>query len=501
MTHGLEKSDRLTVPKKRSNKAERSAAEKAEGRSLAKGNPPQDDTNRMQGRKKVNSALRRIRQAAERDRQGRFTSLLHHIYSVDMLREAYFSLKREAAPGVDGETWRHYGETLEEHLQDLSGRLARGAYRASPVQRVYVPKADGRQRPIGVPVLEDKIVQKATVAVLNQVYETEFLGFSYGFRPGRSPHDALAALDRAIFTEKVNYVLDADIRGFFDAISHEWTVKFVEHRIGDKRVIRLIQKWLKAGVLEDGTWTQAEEGTPQGGSASPLLANIYLHYVFDLWVQQWRKKWAHGDVVVVRYCDDFIVGFQHRFDAERFLAELKERFLKFSLELHPEKTRLLEFGRFAASDRKQRKLGKPETFDFLGLTHICGATREGKFTVMRKTVRQRLRAKLKGVHVELRRRLNDPIPQVGQWLRSVVNGHSQYYGVTGNFRAISRFRYAVAKLWHHVLRRRSQRARLTWERMARLIKRWLPPARIYHPARSMKQLQLDVLTRGKSPVW
>ena len=501
MMHGLEKSDRLTVPKKRSNKAERSAAEKAEGRSLAKGNLPQDDTNRMQGRKKVNSALRRIRQAAERDRQGRFTSLLHHISSVDMLREAYFSLKREAAPGVDGETWRHYGETLEEHLQDLSGRLARGAYRASPVQRVYVPKADGRQRPIGVPVLEDKIVQKATVAVLNQVYETEFLGFSYGFRPRRSPHDALAALDRAIFTEKVNYVLDADIRGFFDAISHEWTVKFVEHRIGDKRVIRLIQKWLKAGVLEDGTWTQAEEGTPQGGSASPLLANIYLHYVFDLWVQQWRKKWAHGDVVVVRYCDDFIVGFQHRFDAERFLAELKERLRKFSLELHPEKTRLLEFGRFAASDRKRRKLGKPETFDFLGLTHICGATRDGKFTVLRKTVRQRLRAKLKEVHVKLRRRLHDPIPEVGQWLRSVVNGHSQYYGVTGNFRAISRFRYAVAKLWHHVLRRRSQRARLTWERMARLIKRWLPPARIHHPARSMKQLQLDVLTRGKSPVW
>ncbi len=494
MANGLEKSDRLIRPKRLSNKAERSAAEKAEGRSLAKGNPPQDNADRMQGRKKVNSGLRRIRQAAERDRKGKFTSLLHHIYSVDMLREAYFSLKREAAPGIDGETWRHYGEDLEEHLRDLSERLARGAYRASPVQRVYVPKPDGRQRPIGVPVLEDKVVQRATVAVLNQIYETEFLGFSYGFRPGRSPHDALEALEQAIVTKKVNYVLDADIRGFFEAISHEWTVKFVEHRIGDKRVIRLIQKWLKAGVLEDGIWAQVEEGTPQGGSASPLLANIYLHYVFDLWVQQWRKKRAHGDVIVVRFCDDFIVGFQYRFDAEQFLAELKERFLKFSLELHPAKTRLIEFGRFAASDRKPRKLGKPETFDFLGLTHICGATRNGKFTVKRKTSGQRLRAKLKEVHAELRRRLHDPIPEVGHRLRLVVSGHCRYYGVTGNFRSISRFRYEVAKLWHHVLRRRSQRARLTWERMARLIKRWLPPARIYHPARSMKQLPLSVQT-------
>ena len=494
MTHGLEKSDRLTVPKKPSNNAEPSAAEEAEERSLAKGNPLQDDTDRMQSRKRVNSALRRIRQAAERDRKVKFTSLMHHIYSVDMLREAYFSLERRAAPGVDGETWRHYGEDLEEHLRDLSERLARGAYRASPAQRVYVPKSDGRQRPIGMPVLEDKLVQRATAAVLNQIYETEFLGFSYGFRPGRSPHDALEALDRAIMTTKVNYVLDADIRGFFDAISHEWTVKFVEHKIGDKRVVRLIQKWLKAGVLEDGIWTQVEEGTPQGGSASPLLANIYLHYVFDLWVQQWRRKQAHGDVIVVRFCDDFIVGFQYRFDAEQFLADLKERFLKFGLELHPEKTRLIEFGRYAVSDRKLRKLGKPETFDFLGLTHICGKTRSDKFTVRRKTIGKRLRAKLKEVRAELRRRLHDPIPEVGQWLRSVVNGHCRYYGVTGNFRAISRFRYEVAKLWHHVLRRRSQRARLNWERMARLIKRWLPRARIYQPGRSMKQLQLGVRT-------
>jgi RNA-directed DNA polymerase len=281
MTHGLEKSDRLTVPKKPTNKAERSAAEEAEGRSLAKGNPLQDDTDRMQSRTRVNSALKRIRQAAERDKKVKFTSLMHHIYSVDMLREAYFSLKRRAAPGVDGETWRHYGEDLEEHLRDLSERLARGAYRASPVQRVYVPKSDGRQRPIGMPVLEDKLVQRATVAVLNQIYETEFLGFSYGFRPRRSPHDALEALDTAIVTKKVNHVLDADIRGFFDAISHEWAVKFVEHKIGDKRVIRLIQKWLKAGVLDEGIWTQVEEGTPQGGSATPpiMLQNAPIEWV------------------------------------------------------------------------------------------------------------------------------------------------------------------------------------------------------------------------------
>src|SRR5437879_2056151 len=390
----LEESDRPVVSRKRPNKAGRPAAEAVERRGLVKGNSLQRDMHRMQGRARVKQALERIRQAAEREKGGKLTSLLHHIYSVDTLREAYYRLEREASPGVDGITWRQYGENLDANLQELSGRLARGAYRASPVQRVYIPKPDGRQRPIGVPVLEDKIVQRATVAVVNQVYEGDFLDFSYGFRPGRSAHDALEALDKAIWNQKVNWVLDADVRSFFDAMVHEWAVTFVEHRIGDKRVLRLIRKWLTAGVLEDGTWSEVEQGTPQGGSLSPLLANIYLHYVFDLWVQQWRKKRAHGDVVVVRFADDFIVGFQHRFDAEQFLAELKERFLKFSLELHPEKTRLIEFGRFADSARKLRKLGKPETFDFLGLTHICGATRKGKCTVLRKPARQRLRAKL-----------------------------------------------------------------------------------------------------------
>jgi group II intron reverse transcriptase/maturase len=411
----------------------------------------------------------------------KFTALLHHIYALDMLREAYFDLKRDAAPGVDDETWQHYGQELEENLQDLSARLKRGAYRATPVRRAYIPKADGRQRPLGLPVLEDKIVQRATVAVLNAIYETEFVGFSYGFRPGRSQHNALDALSVGLMKRHVNWVLDADIRGFFEAISHEWLVKFVEHRVGDRRVVRLIQKWLKAGVLEGGVWTQQEEGTQQGGSASPLLANVYLHYVFDLWVHQWRQRSAHGDVIVVRYADDLIVGFQHRLDAEDFLTELRERFLKFGLELHPKKTRLLEFGRFAAANRRRQGLGKPETFNFLGFTHICGKTRKGWFAVVRQTERRRLQAKLKEVKAELRRRMHAPIPDVGQWVRSVVTGHCRYYGVPGNYRALARFRFQVARLWQRTLSRRSQKGRVAWARMARLLKHWLPPAHIYHP--------------------
>jgi len=427
------------------------------------------------------SALERIRQAARRDRKMRFTALLHHIDHLDTLREAYFSLKRDAAPGVDGETWRVYGETLEDNLRDLSERLKRGAYRAKPVRRTYIPKADGRQRPLGVPVLEDKLVQRATVEVLNAIYETDFLGFSYGFRPGRSQHHALDALYTGLLTRKVNWVLDADIRGFFDAIDHGWLVKFVEHRIADRRVVRLIQKWLNAGVLEDGTRTRSEEGTPQGGSASPLLANIYLHYVFDLWVQWWRTTQARGDMIVVRYADDFIVGSQHRSEAERFLAELRERFRKFSLELHPDKTRLLEFGPFAAENHRRSGRGKPETFNFLGFTHICGKKRNGRFTVLRQTRRDRLQAKLNEVKAELRRRWHDPIPAVGQWLRSVVGGHIRYYGVPMNSQALSVFRYRVGWLWQRALSRRSQTGRVSWERMRRLIDQWLPPARVCHP--------------------
>jgi len=304
MMNGRGKSDRPVLPEKSPNKAGQPVAEVMEGRGRAKGNLLQQNASRTPCRTDAPSALEQVRQAARRDRKLRFTALLHHIYNLETLRMAYFGIKREAAPGVDGETWRHYGERLETNLQDLSDRLQRGAYRAKPVRRVYIPKADGRQRPLGVTALEDKIVQRAAVEVLNAIYESDFLGYSYGFRPGRSQHQALDALYTGLLTRQVNWVLDLDIRGFFDGISHEWLVKFVEHRIADRRVVRLIQKWLNAGVLEDGKRIRVEEGTPQGGSASPLLANIYLHYVFDLWVQAWRRKRACGDVIVVRFADD-----------------------------------------------------------------------------------------------------------------------------------------------------------------------------------------------------
>ena len=478
--HG--KSDRPAVPVKFPNNTGQPVAEGTEGRGLAKGNSPQQNASRTPSRVDALSALERVRQAARRDKKMRFTALLHHVYQLDALRAAYFGLKKEAAPGVDGETWRHYGEVLEEHLQDLAERLQRGAYRAKPVRRVYISKEDGRQRPLGVPALEDKIVQRATVEVLNAIYETDFLGFWYGFRPGRSQHHVLDALYVGLLTKKVNWVLDVDIRGFFDTIDHGWLVTFVEHRIADRRVVRLIQKWLNAGVLEEGTRTRAEEGTPQGGSASPLLANLYLHYVFDLWAQAWRQKHATGDVIVVRFADDIVLGFQVKADAERFWAELTERFRKFHLELHPEKTRLLEFGPYAADNRRRRGEGKPETFNFLGFTHICGKKRSnGRFTVIRQTIRKRLQAKLSEVKVDLRRRLHDPIPAVGTWLRSVVGGHIRYYGVPMNSPALHVFRFQVGRLWHRTLSRRSQNGRVPWDRMRRLIDRWLPPARVCHP--------------------
>ena len=429
----------------------------------------------------LQSALDRIRQTARRYGKLQFTSLWHHVYNVDRLRKAYWGLKRRAAAGVDGETWQHYGKNLEKNLQDLSSRLRRGAYRAKPVKRTYIPKADGRQRPIGVPVLEDKIVQRATVEVLNAIYETDFKGFSYGSRPGRNPHNALDALSVGLKRRKVNWVLDADIRGFFDAIDHEWLVRFVEHRIGDPRVIRHIKKWLNAGVLEDGKWRQIEEGTPQGGCVSPLLANVYLHYVFDLWIDWWRRQPGRGDVVVVRYVDDFVIGFQHREEAEQCLAELRERFGKFNLDLHPDKTRLIEFGRFAAANRKRRGDGKPDTFDFLGFTHICGKTRKaGWFTVLRHTMRKRLKRKVQEVREKLYERRHDPIPAVGRWLHSVLTGHYRYFGVPHNSRRLAAFRYYIMRAWQFVLRRRGQKDRTTWARMNRLAKRWLPLPRIHH---------------------
>src|SRR6516165_8974178 len=476
------KSDRPVVPAKSPNNPGPPAAEGMEGRGLAKGNLPQQNASRTPSREDAPSALERVRQAAKKDSKVRFTALLHHIYNLETLRTAYLSLKKEAAPGVDGETWRHYGETLEQNLQDLSHRLKRGAYRAKPVRRVYIDKSDGRKRPLGVPVLEDKIVQRAAVEVLNAIYETDFIGFSYGFRPGRSQHQALDALYTGLLTRKVNRVLDLDIKSFFDGLSHEWLVKFVEHRVADRRVVRLIQKWLNAGVLEDGKRIRVEEGTPQGGSASPLLANVYLHYVFDLWIQAWRRKQAHGDVIVVRFADDIVVGFQSKADAEQFRAELTERMRKFNLELHLEKTRLLEFGPHAIDQRQWRGEGKPETFNFLGFTHIC-AKKRSKWTVygVAETIRKRLQAKLNAVKAELQRRMHEPIPELGKWLQAVVRGHTQYYGVPMNQPALHLFRFRVGWLWHRTLSRRSQTGRVHWDRMRRLITRWLPLPTVCHP--------------------
>ncbi len=346
---------------------------------------------------------------------------------------------------------------------------------------MYIPKADGRQRPLGIASLEDKIVQRAVVEVLNAVYEADFRGFSYGFRPGRGPHDALDALTVGISRKKVNWVLDADIRDFFGQLDHSWLRKFLEHRIADKRVLRLIDKWLVAGVIEDGNWSATEEGSPQGASVSPLLANVYLHYVLDLWVDWWRRRRAHGDVIIVRFADDFTIGFEHEQDAQRFLVELRERFARFGLELHPDKTRLIEFGRHAAGRRRARGLGKPETFDFLGFTHICGKTKDGRFWLRRITISKRMRAKLREVNDQLKRRRHQPIPVQGQWLAAVVRGHLAYYAVPGNTDAVAAFRTQVMRHWYQALRRRSQRTQTTWERMSRIATRWLPPARVMHP--------------------
>ena len=428
----------------------------------------------------MSSALDRVRQVAVRDKEARFTALLHHV-TLERLVMAYRDLSPKAAPGVDGVTWESYGQDLVANLRGLHERVQQGRYRASPSRRAYIPKADGRQRPLGITTLEDKIVQRAVAGVLNAVYEADFRGFSYGFRPGRSPHDALDALATGLYRRKVNWVLDADIRDFFGQLDRDWLRKFLRHRIADERVLRLIGKWLAAGVIEDGQRTESDRGSPQGASVSPLLANVYLHYVLDLWADWWRKRHARGDVIIVRWADDFIVGFEYREDAEKFLAGLRERFAKFGLELHPDKTRLIEFGRFAASNRACRGLSKPETFDFLGFTHICATSKSGRFRVKRITISKRMRAKLKVVKDQLRQRMHLPIPEQGRWLAAVVRGHVAYYGVPGNTKAVAAFRDQVARHWLKTLRRRSQKTRTDWRRMHRIAARWLPPARIMHP--------------------
>src|ERR1700732_1543161 len=410
------------VPMNHSNKDRRPLAENEEGRPLIKENVRQHNTYSTQSGKGVSQGLAGVRKAARENKEMKFTALLHHL-TIDLLRESFYSLRRKAAPGVDGVTWQEYEDGLEERVTGLHGRVHRGAYRALPSRRVYIEKEDGRQRPLAVPAIEDKLVQQAVVTILNQIYEEDFLGFSYGFRPGRSQHQALDALSYTLLKKKVNYVLDADIRGFFDNLDKSWLIQFVEHRVADPRILRLIQKWLNAGVMEEGEWSNTKTGSPQGSVISPLLANIYLHYAFDLWVNVWRKKWAHGEVVVIRYADDVISGFQHQADADRFLENLRERLGKFGLELHPDKTRRIEFGRFAEQNRKRRGEGKPETFDFLGFTHISGKNRLGRFAVRRKTIRKRMGAKLREIKQQLRERMHDPVRQTGQWLKSVVQGH------------------------------------------------------------------------------
>jgi len=437
-----------------------------------------------------------VREVARRDKEAKFTALLHHV-DLNRLRAAYWAINPKAATGVDKVTWDDYGKDLEANLSGLLARVHSGTYRASPSRRAYILKTDGRKRPLGIATLEDKVLQRAVVEVLNAVYEVDFLGFSYGFRPGRSPHHALDALATGISRKRVNWVLDADIRDFFTSLDHDWLKRFLEHRIADRRVLRLIDKWVNAGVIEDGKWMASEEGAPQGASASPLLANVYLHYVFDRWTRQWRRRHAHGDMVIVRFADDFVCGFEHQSDAKQFLADLRERFAKFGLELHPEKTRLIEFGRHAARRRSARGLGKPETFEFLGFTHVCGETRDGRFWLRRITISKRMRAKLREVNDQLKVRRHQPIPEQGKWLASVVRGHLAYYAVPGNIDAVSTFRTQATRQWLKALRRRSQKTSLTWARMDRLANRWLPPARVLHP---YPEQRFDVRTLGRSPV-
>jgi len=490
------KSDNLVVPAKPPNKAGGPVAEVVEGRGLAEGNTDSTTRPGHSAGPDVQNGLDRVREAARRDKEARFTALLHHV-DLNRLWAAYTGINPKAAPGVDKMTWDAYGQDLRANLEDLLHRVHSGAYRASPSRRVYIPKPDGRQRPLGIATLEDKILQRAVVEVLNAVYEEDFLGFSYGFRPGRSPHDALDALAVGISERKVNWILDADVSDFFSTLDQAWLRKFLEHRIADKRVLRLIDKWLAAGVIEDGKWSATTEGSPQGASVSPLLANVYLHYVFDRWVRQWRKRHARGDMIVTRFADDFVVGFQHLGDAKQFLSDLRKRFAEFNLELHPDKTRLIEFGRFAASNRKERGLPKPDVFEFLGFTHVCGKTRDGRFWLRRITIKKRMRAKLKQVKAELRRRLHWPIPEQGRWLASVVRGHLAYYAVPGNIDSVSAFRDQVRWLWRQSLRRRSQRHRMTWAHYNRIAERWLPSARIVHPHPSVR---FAARTQGRSPV-
>lgn len=492
-----EESDEGIVPMKRSNKEGSPLAEIVEGRTSPEENGGQATAARTQRRKPASSRLEAVRRTARHDKRVRFTALLHHI-TVDLLKQSYIALKRDAAPGIDGVTWRSYGGNLEAKLKDLHDRIHKGSYRARPAKRTYIPKSDGTQRPLSVWCLEDKIVQHAVVRVLEAIYEEDFVGFSYGFRPGRGQHDALDALHAGILRRRVNWVLDADIRGFFDAMSHAWILRFLEHRIADKRILRLVAKWLKVGVIEDGRITRGERGAPQGAVISPILANAYLHYVYDLWVLQWRRTKATGDVIVVRYADDTIVGFEHEHEARQFLHDLQDRMGLFDLSLHPEKTRLICFGRHAAKQRAERGEGKPEVFDFLGFTHYCTRSRKwGSFVIGRKTIKKRMLRTLEDIKVELRKRMHDPIAKTGTWVWQMLNGHLNYFAVSGNDKSLWWFANEVRWRWLKSLKRRSQKAYLNWERFTALTDHFFPPIRVRHP---LPCHRFDAKIRGRSPV-
>lgn len=490
------KSDASVVPTKSTNFAAQATSEWAEGRLATKENTDEQKVRRTQGRESIGIALERVRQVAKKEKETKFTALMHHV-TTDRLRAAFLAMNKHAAAGIDGVTWAKYKEDLEGNLQNLLDRVHQGNYRASASRRVMIPKADGRQRPLGIATLEDKLLQRAVAEVMSAIYEVDFLGFSYGFRPGRSQHHALDALATGLERKKVNWVLDADIRGFFDAIDRDWLIKMVEHRIADKRVVRLLQQWLHAGVVEADQHIESETGTAQGAAISPLLANVYLHYALDLWAQQWRTRQARGDMIIVRYADDFVVGFENRADGERFHAELGARLAEFKLELHPEKTRLIEFGRFANQRRAGRGESSAEPFTFLGLTHICGKQRNGGFQLHRHTATKRLRAKLAAVREELRVRWHESIDVTGLWLKSVLQGYYNYHAVPTNFRALSTFRDQVTRHWRQALSRRSQHGAVTWQRMHTLAARWLPAPRILHPWPSRR---FDVRIQGRSPV-
>lgn len=487
VARSTEESDGNKVPKKSPNKGNEDPAEVMEGKTPTERNLGQEAATRIQGRQLASNGLARVRQRAEADKTFRFNNLFH-LLKADLLRESFYELKRKAAPGLDGVTWHEYEQKLETRLPELERELHIGSYRATPAKRGYITKEDGRQRPLGIQAVEDKVVQQACVTIFNAVFEPNFCGYSYGSRPGRSQHDALDALHEGIVRRKISWILDCDIEGFFDNLSHVRLLGFIEERVTDKRMLRLIRKWLRVGWVEDGKRHPGTIGTAQGSVISPLLANIFLNAVMDKWASEWRRAKAKGNVIIVRYVDDAVFGFQYEAEGRAFLEALRTQVEAHELKLHPTKTRLIEFGRFAASNRRERKLGKPETFDFLGFTHTCAVNRKGWFSILRKTIRKRLRRKLKEVKTELIGRMHAPLERVAAWLASVVRGFTNYYAVPGNMKAPREFYTQVSRMWLWAIRRRSNKARnrWTWERFCRLQSRWLPRPRLVHPYPSVR---------------